>query len=305
MPLSSSRAAVLALTATLLSFAAPPAHAQGAAPSAADAGVCTRPPASATREAVRISLGVQPLTAAGMPLASLSRAQREALDQIARELRSKLLRLRAPYVGSLKGRFIGVDSARPFVAIDLSSQLLVTVGPDGVISAVGTEGPASFANPAEEQELMQLVRNLSEKPEMRRLVTALRDGRDSNVRLRVFTTGVRAAPPKDAPWVQHLMHEGETPTFSATLARIKPDQPFPSVEGLRGLTDRERVLLEYHIGADGRAIPSSVRVLLATNAELATLYRRWIPTVQFVPATIGGCPVATLDRQWVRFSIQR
>ena len=102
------------------------------------------PPA---RERARVSLGIQPVTRAGLPLPSLSRSQRQALDEIAKELRGRLLRLRAPYVASPKGRFIPIDSARPFVTVDLSAQLLVTVAPDGTVSGIGTEGaahPAAF-----------------------------------------------------------------------------------------------------------------------------------------------------------------
>jgi TonB family protein len=70
-----------------------------------------------------------------------------------------------------------------------------------------------------------------------------------------------------------------------------------------GLAHRieERVELQYVVGADGRVVPGSVRLVNEPYQEFVDAARDAIVRGEFEPARIGGCAAAQLVGQVIRF----
>jgi len=92
---------------------------------------------------------------------------------------------------------------------------------------------------------------------------------------------------------------------SAVLGATVPGHqwvPYPAV------ADRQRVedslLVQFVVGADGRIVPGTAYLYHAGYKDFVWAVSDRLKSLQFVPTTIGGCPVASLARESFTFKIR-
>jgi TonB family protein len=261
--------------------------------------LCAELPPPRSTERLHVSLALMAYDKKGDVRQKYGKEERAALLDIVQHLKSQLPAPPASPAPTTSSRFMVLDSATKTYMPVLSPEVSFTLDDAGTVSEVvfGQQQPGTAADTLFADVLRRIALDA-------KLAGLARRFGEKSVRLSLFTLfGRDSAGPKVA-WAQTPYHQQEVPLYAGTDAKLLPRSTGPQYPQMqRNSRTNGEVMSKFTINPDGFVAPSTIRIVRATDKQFGDAVRAWLPTLRFMPATIGGCPVASAVAVPTRFQI--